>query len=218
VWAWVRRWWTLGDEPPDNAYQPKLHFYVNNMAASPMHQFSLIAACEAAFWVVLAIAMTLRYVSGRAHASRAFLLLLPAIDLLLLVLTTVDLKAGTRATFAHGLAMAYLGFTLAFGPLVVRWADCWFAYRFANGPRPKRAASSGWPAVKGDLKLWLRCVLAWAITLLMLGVLIAYVGNDAVTRPLLLWYRIAIGSIRIWFVLGPLWSLLFLSWKRSSDA
>jgi hypothetical protein len=143
---------------------------------------------------------------------------LPAFDLLLLFLTPADLRAGTRATFAHLLAIAYLGFTLAFGPLVVRWADAWFAYRFAGGPHPKGTASTGWPAVKDDLKLWLRCVLSWAITLLILGTLIAYIGNDAVTRPLLLWYRIAFGSVGIWFVLGPLWSLLFLSWKRRSDA
>ena len=56
---------------------------------------------------------------------------------------------------------------------------------------------------------------AWAITLLLLGALIALLENETVTQPLRLWYHVAFGSVVVWFILGPLWSLLFLSWKRS---
>jgi hypothetical protein len=175
----------------------------------------LIVACEAAFWAVLATALTVRYVVRNKRASLLLLLLLPVIDLFLLTFTALDLKAGTRATVAHGLAVTYLGFTVAFGPLAVRWADSWFAHRFAGGPPPKKFPARGWPAVRDDLKLWLRCILAWAITLLLLRALIALLENEAVTQPLRIWYHIAFGSVVMWFILGPLWSLLFLSWKRS---
>ena len=188
------------------------------MSVHPAYLYPLIICCEVAFWAVLALALTLRYVSRRERTSRALLLLLPAIDLLLLVFTALDLKAGTQATFAHGLALAYLGFTLSFGSLAVRWADSWFAHRFAGGPRPNAIASRGWAGVQDDLKLWLRCIVAWTFTLLLLSALIIFLENEAVTQPLLLWYRIAFGSVVLWFILGPLWSLVFSSWRqRSSD-
>lgn len=184
------------------------------MNSQPAYLYISILGCEVAFWAVLALALTLRYVLKRDRASRVLLLLLPAIDVLLLAFTALDLRAGTQATFAHGLAVAYLGFTLAFGPLAVRRADSWFVHRFAGGPRPEGFASRGWPAVQDDLKLWFRCIVAWAVTLLLLGALITFIGNDTVTEPLLLWHRIAFGSVVLWFIFGPLWSLLFSSWRR----
>ena len=175
----------------------------------------LIVGCEAAFWAVLATALGVRYVVRHERASSLLLLVLPAIDVFLLAFTALDLKAGTRATFAHGLAVTYLGFTVAFGPLAVRWADSWFAHRFAGGAPPRKFSTRGWSAVHDDLKLWLRCILAWVITLLLLGALITLLDDEAITQPLLVWYRIAFGSVVIWFIFGPLWSLLFSSWKRS---
>ena len=93
--------------------------------------YLLIVGCEAAFWLVLALALAARYLLERTILSRALLLSLPVIDLLLLAFTTVDLKSGTAATFAHGLATAYVAFTVAFGSVLVRWADDRFAHRFA---------------------------------------------------------------------------------------
>ena len=187
------------------------------MSSPAAYLYSLILGCEIAFWATLALALTLRYVFKRERTSRVLLVLLPAIDVLLLAFTALDLRAGTQATFAHGLAVVYLGFTLAFGPLAIRWADLWFVHRFAGGPRPKRVASRGWRAVQDDLKLWLRCIAAWAATLLLLGALITFIDNDAVTQPLLLWYRIAFASVVVWFILGPLWSLVFSSWRPRSE-
>jgi hypothetical protein len=187
------------------------------MNGHPAYLYSLILGCEAAFWIVLAVALTLRYVFKRERASRVLLLLLPAIDVLLLTFTALDLRAGTQATFAHGLAVAYLGFTFSFGPLIVRWADSWFVHRLVGAPRPRGSASRGRAAVREDFKLWLRCILAWAVTLLLLGALIAFIDTEAVTQPLLLWYRIALGSVVVWFILGPLWSLIFSIWRQSSD-
>lgn len=155
------------------------------------------------------LALTARYVLQRSAVSRALLLALPAVDLLLLVFTAIDLRRGTLATFAHGLATAYVGFTVAFGPVVVQWADRHFAHWFASGPPPITAPARGWAAVREELALWLRCVVAWAITIGLLIVLIAYVDNDAITRELLAGFRIALGSVVLWFVFGPMWRLVF---------
>jgi hypothetical protein len=178
--------------------------------SSPIYLYGLIVGCEAAFWLVLVVALIARYPLRRARLSRALLLLLPAVDLLLLAFTTVDLKSGTPATFAHGLATAYVGFTVAFGAVLVRGADARFAHRFAAGPPPLKAPTRGWPAIRYELRLWLRSILAWTIALVLLSALIAYVDQDAVTQALSEWFSIAFGSIFLWLIFGPLWSLLFL--------
>jgi hypothetical protein len=171
----------------------------------------LIVGCEAAFWILLFFALAARYLLRRIQLSRALLFALPVVDILLLVFTALDLRAGTPATFAHGLATAYVGFTLAFGTVVVDWADQRFAHWFANGPPPVGAPARGWPAIQYELALWLRCIVAWAITIVLLIALIAYVDNAALTKPLHDWFRIAFGSIVLWFVFGPVWGVLFLS-------
>ena len=44
--------------------------------------------------------------------------------------------------------------------------------------------------------------------MLLIG-LIAYIDNEANTRELEGWFRIAFGSTFLWFVFGPLWNLVF---------
>jgi hypothetical protein len=179
------------------------------MFSDATYLYWLIVGCEAAFWIVLAIALAVRYVLRRERLSRVLLLALPAVDILLLIFTALDLRAGSPPTFAHGLALAYIGFTVAFGPVLVRWADRHFAHRFAGGPSPAVEAPLGWAAVRSELDLWLRCIVAWAITLAIMIALMAYLDDEAVTRALTIWFRIALGSVFLWFLFGPLWSVVF---------
>jgi hypothetical protein len=120
--------------------------------------YALILACELGFWVVLVLALGVRYFLAKDRLSRTLLLCLPLVDILLLAFTAMDLRRGSTATFAHGLAAAYVGFTLAFGSMAVKWADAHFARRFAAGPVPEKAPSKGWQAVRYDFNLWGRCV------------------------------------------------------------
>jgi hypothetical protein len=179
------------------------------MQSSSTFLYWLIISCEVAFWLVLALGLVARYMVQHERLSRMLLLSLPLIDLLLLVFTAADLKAGTPAAFAHGLATAYVGFTVAFGSLAVEWADQHFAHRFAGGPPPASAPDAGWAAVRYDLNLWFRCILAWIIALVLVIALIAYVGDEASTQPLHAWFRYALGSTFLWFIFGPAWSLVF---------
>jgi hypothetical protein len=183
------------------------------MPSESTYLYWLIVGCEAAFWVVLGLALSARYLLRRNEVSRVLLLALPAVDILLLVFTALDLRRGTPATFAHGLATAYVGFTVAFGPIAVRWADGYFAHWFANGPPPVANSLRGWAAVREELALWLRCILAWTITVVLLIAVIAYINNEAVTRELQLWFRIAFGSVILWFMFGPLWRVVFFRRK-----
>jgi len=183
---------------------------ISGMPSEPSYLlYWLIVGCEAAFWLVLVAGLAARYLLRREGLSRVLLLLLPVVDILLVAFTAADLKSGTPATLAHGLAAAYVGFTVAFGAVMVRWADQRFAHRFAGGPVPVKAPDRGWPAVRYELVLWLRSIGAWAIALTVLIALIAFVDNDAITQPLHQWFRIAMGSVFLWFIFGPVWSVVF---------
>jgi hypothetical protein len=118
------------------------------MPSQSLVLYLLIVACEVAFWLILLLSLIVRYLLHREAVSRWLLLSLPAVDALLLVFTALDLRAGSTAKTAHGLAAVYVGFTIAFGPVAVRWADARFAHRFASGAVPVRAPSTGWKAVR----------------------------------------------------------------------
>lgn len=175
--------------------------------------YVLIVSCEIGFWVVLLLGLACRYLLRKEPLSRALLLSLPIIDILLLVFTATDLRRGATATFAHGLAAAYIGFTVAFGGMAVGWADRHFAHRFAAGPVPPKAPSHGWDLVRYDLMLWGRCVAACAITVALVEALVGYVGRGEATLPLLDWHKHAFGCVVLWFVFGPAWSLV-VAWRR----
>jgi hypothetical protein len=179
------------------------------MSGQSIYLYALIVGCEAAFWLVLALALAARYLLRRERVSRFLLLSLPVVDLLLLLFTALDLKSGRPADIAHGLATAYVGFTVAFGGIMVAWADQRFAHRFAGGPAPVPAPKYAWPAVRYEFSLWLRCIVAWVITAVLLVGLIALVNDADNTRRLEDWFRIGAGCIVLWFMFGPLWSLVF---------
>lgn len=175
--------------------------------------YALVVACEIAFWAALCVGLAFRYLLQWRRASRAFLWAVPSIDIALLVFTVMDLRAGTNATFAHGLATAYVGFTIAFGSMLIRWTDQRFAHKFAGGPTPATSPAHGWPSVLYELKLWGRCLIAVAITWVLLSVVIALVAQPSRTQGLEIWYRIPLGTAFFWFVFGPLWQMAFFKHK-----
>ena len=178
----------------------------------------LIIGCEISFWLVLFLGLAARYLLQRKRLSHILLLTLPVLDLVLLGFTAVDLRSGTPASFAHGLAAAYVGFTIAFGSIAVSWADQRFAHWFTDAPAPTKAPTRGWPALRYELHLWARCLAAVAITLVLLMALIAFVNDESATEALRVWFRIPIGCAVAWFFFGPMWTLVFSSWRRERDA
>ena len=180
------------------------------MSSQSATLYLLIVGCEVAFWLLLLLSLATRYLLRKEALSRWLLRSLPLVDVLLLIFTALDLRAGTPAAFAHGLAAAYVGFTIAFGSIAVQWADAHFAYRFAAGPVPPKAPTGGWGAVRLELKLWLRCIVACAILVVLIDALIVIVANHSTTEPLEVWYRHAFGCVVLWFFFGPAWSLFFV--------
>ncbi|WP_207392601.1 hypothetical protein [Aeromicrobium sp. IC_218] len=97
---------------------------------------AVIVACEVGFWVLIGAGLVARYVLRAPRLGLVLLALTPVVDLVLLAATVVDLRHGATASVAHGLAAVYLGFSLAYGHAMIRWADVRFAHRFAGGPAP----------------------------------------------------------------------------------
>ncbi|MFG2995879.1 hypothetical protein [Streptomyces sp. NPDC048340] len=137
---------------------------------------ALIIACEVGFWVLLAAGLTLRYVAKMPRAGAALLLCEPLLELVLLVVTTLDLKNGAAPDWKHGLAALYIGYTVAYGHYTVKWLDGHAAHRLAGGPKP---AGPGYGKARAahEWKLWIRTVLAAAVALCLLQVAVWYVGD-----------------------------------------
>lgn len=102
---------------------------------------AVIVACEIAFWVLLLLGLLARYPARRPRLGAGILLTVPAVDVVLLAVTLLHLRAGGEQDFGTGLAAAYIGASVAFGPSLVRRLDARFARRWtadAAAPPPRR--------------------------------------------------------------------------------
>ena len=169
----------------------------------------IIVGCEIAFWVFLLSGLVFRYVFGLVRLSSGLLIAVPFVDILLLGATIVDLGFGSTATFAHGLAAAYIGFSIAFGKVTIQWADTWFAHKYAGGPAPGQAPTHGWELFRSEMVWWLRCVLSVIVTQALVLAAILLVDEPQRTAALDLWLTLPLVTAVLWFIFGPLWVALF---------
>lgn len=168
---------------------------------------AFIAASEIGLWVLLGLGLALRYLLRWRRASTITLALIPVLDLVLVGAVAVDLHRGAEAGGMHGLAGLYLGFSVAFGPAIIRWADVRFAHRFAGGPAPVKLPKHGPERMAALWREWFRVVLAAVIASVVLAGLALTVADDEQARVLLAWVARPWGLVVLWFVFGPLWEL-----------
>src|SRR5262245_46814333 len=136
-----------------------------------------IFACEIAFWVFLLAGLAVRYLARRRGLGALLLACVPLIDLFLLGATIVHLRGGAVADLGDGLAAAYIGFSVAFGPSLIRRMDARFAYRFADGPKPPRPARYGKERATYEWQEFRKALLAWGIGCALLLGGYAFVGG-----------------------------------------
>ncbi|MFI0368679.1 hypothetical protein ACH35V_12415 [Actinomadura sp. 1N219] len=177
---------------------------------------AIIAACEIGFWVVLAAGLAARYLLRLRRTGAVLLLCVPLVDLVLLVATAIDLRGGATAGFAHGLAAAYIGYSVAFGHSMVRWADQRFAHRFAGGPPPRRKPGHGRTRTRYEWREFGKAAVATAIACGLLLAMIAWVGDPDRTEALLGWLARLGTVLAIW----SLWPITHTLWpsKPSTHA
>lgn len=174
----------------------------------------LIAACEVLFWVFLAGGLAARYVLRRRRLSTVLLVGVPVLDVVLVSASLLDVAGGSPPGGTHGLAAVYLGFTVAFGHSVIRWADGRFAHRFAGAPAPAGPPRYGTAKVVHEWRAWGRLVLGWGIALVVLTVtaLVAGTGIPAPATwpadPMWGWGSRLLPVVVIWLAVGPVWTTL----------
>lgn len=158
-----------------------------------------IIAGEVSFWCLLLGGLSVRYLFRWRLVSAALLALTPMVDLAVIALTYVDLARGAPSDLSHGLAAFYVGFSVTFGPELIRRFDRRFARRYTDVP------DADLPAVpmRSSLQYWLRCVTAAAITIGLLGVGIVVAGTED-SFWLIYWIISAAFTVFLWAVIGPI--------------
>ncbi|RLL48288.1 hypothetical protein D8M04_03165 [Oceanobacillus piezotolerans] len=135
-----------------------------------------IIAAEVGFWVVIILGLISRYILNRKALGIFFLALTPVIDLLLLIIVTVDLLNGGTATMAHSIAAMYLGVSLVFGKSMIRWADQRFLYYIKKeGEKPGKLY--GYAYARHSLKGSFQHLIAYIIGAGILYMLILLVND-----------------------------------------
>ncbi|TDE38602.1 hypothetical protein [Actinomadura sp. 6K520] len=178
---------------------------------------AIIVACEIGFWVVLGAGLIARYPLRLRRTGAALLLCVPLIDLVLLAATVLDLRGGATAGTGHGLAAAYLGYSVAFGPSVVRWADERFAHRFASGPPPRGRPKYGRARIRYEWREFGKAALATAIACGLLLSMIVLVDDPDRTAALLAW----LGRLGMVLAVWSIWPISHTLWPakpKETDA
>ncbi|MFI6769694.1 hypothetical protein [Streptomyces sp. NPDC050355] len=171
---------------------------------------TLIIACEVGFWVLLAAGLALRYLAKMPRTGAAVLLMEPVLELVLLIVTAIDLKNGASADWKHGLAALYIGYTVAYGHYTIKWVDGHFLHRFAGGPPPVKPPQYGLARARHEGMLWLRTVLWVAVAVALLQIAIWYVGDDGDIASLRDWQGT---SMRILIIHGVI-AVSYLVWQK----
>lgn len=175
---------------------------------------AIIAGCEIGFWVVLLAGLSARYLLGLRRVGAVLLVCVPLVDLVLLIATILHLRSGASADFTHGLAAAYIGVSVAFGPSTIRWADARFAHRFASGPPPQRPRRYGRARAQYEWQEFRKALLAWAISCALLLGGVALVGDATRTAALLAW----IGRLTFVLLIWLIWPVSYTLWPNRPKA
>lgn len=171
---------------------------------------TLIVICEIAFWVLLAGGLALRYLARMPRTGAAVLLCEPLLEVVLFVVTAIDLRDGAEPDWRHGLAAVYIGFTATHGHYLVKWADRHAAHRLGGGPRPVKPPRYGMPRALHEWKMTARAVGAAAITAALLQCAIWYVGDGERTAGLVAWQ----GRIGLVGALSVIVALSYTVWPK----
>ncbi|MFF5423002.1 MULTISPECIES: hypothetical protein [unclassified Streptomyces] len=145
---------------------------------------TLIVVCEVGFWVLLAAGLSARYLLRKPRLGMALLLCEPLLEVLLLVVTAVDLKNGAEPSWRHGLAAIYIGYTVGHGHRTVKWLDGHAAHRLGGGPPPPKPPQYGMERARHEGRIWLGSVVAASVAAGLLLAAVWYVGDAGDTSKL----------------------------------
>ncbi|HIW28816.1 MAG TPA: hypothetical protein H9987_02225 [Candidatus Luteococcus avicola] len=172
----------------------------------------LILGCEIAFWLLILVGLSVRYLAGHRTLGLTLLAAAPLIDLVLLGASAVSARQGDPLGLGHALAPIYIGFSVAHGKVLIRWADVRFAHLVGGGAAPVRATGRA-----HTLDCWrdlARTVLAAAVTMVLTAGMIVLADSDQATAALSRTHR----WMAVVVVAEALWALSFTIWPRPATA
>jgi hypothetical protein len=142
------------------------------------------------------------------------LLGVPVIDAALLAASVADLRGGGEASWSHGLAALYLGFSVGYGHHLVRWADGHAAHRLGGGPPPPKPPKYGAARARHEWRLWGMTAVAAVVSLAVLEVMVRLIGDGADTGALRTWQWQALRIAGIHALVAATYTL----WPRREPA
>jgi hypothetical protein len=170
----------------------------------------VIIACEIGFWVAVLSGLAARYLMRSRRVGAALLVCAPLIDVVLLIAVTVHLASGATASWHHGLAALYIGFSVTYGHRMIAWADTRFAHRFAGGSPPDKPAGAQYTK-----QCWSDVLRTSAAAIIAAGILAAitgWVADPTRTGALTGWYGILGATV----VIELVWAISYSIWPRKS--
>lgn len=175
---------------------------------------AVIIGCEIGFWVLLALGLACRYLWNLRRLSTVLLLCVPLLDIVLLAAAVIDMRGGATADIRHGLAAAYLAYSIVFGHRTIRWADAKFHHRFAGGPEPWRPPAGGMARARYEWGMWLRIVLAYAIACAIVMGLVWLVDDPARTNGLI---EFMYGLVKV-PAIALIWPISYTLWPKKVES
>ncbi|MEE1815178.1 hypothetical protein PUR59_09140 [Streptomyces sp. SP18ES09] len=175
---------------------------------------TLIVLCEVGFWVLLAAGLATRYLLKMPRTGMALLLGEPLLEVVLLVVTAIDLRNGADPSWKHGLAALYIGYTVGHGHRTVKWLDGHAAHRLGGAPPPPKPPKYGMARARHEGALWLGTLTGAAVASALLLLAQWYVGDAGNTDSLRSWMYAA------WRAAGihGLIALSYLVWRKKDPA
>nr|WP_296773653.1 hypothetical protein [Rhodococcus sp. (in: high G+C Gram-positive bacteria)] len=164
---------------------------------------AVIVVCEIGFWALIAIGLVVRYPLKRRREAGWILAAVPVLDVVLIAAVAVDLSQGTPVGSIHHLAAYYLGFSIGFGPALIRWVDVRVAHRFAGGPAPVKLTKDSQEYRRYLWDDWFRAVAACGVAAAVLAGLAFTVASDEQASALLGTIPPLGIILGIWFLAGP---------------
>ncbi|MEU2434286.1 MULTISPECIES: hypothetical protein [unclassified Streptomyces] len=152
---------------------------------------TLIVICEIGFWVLLAAGLAVRYLLRMPRAGLAILLLEPLLEVVLLVVTALDLKNGAEPSWKHGLAALYIGYTVGHGHRTITWLDGHAAHRIGGGPPPVKPPRHGMARARHEGRVWLGTAVAALVATALLQIAVRYVDDPSRTGSLYDWMYVS---------------------------
>jgi len=126
----------------------------------------------------------------------------------LLGAVTAHLATGATASWHHGLAALYIGFSVTYGHRMIAWADTRFAHRFADRSLPVKPTG-----LQYTKQCWADVFRTMAAVIIAAGIIAAmtwWVGQPARTEALTGWY----GVLGIIVAIEIIWAASYSIWPR----